>query len=348
MKSFRKFILILFTIYLIFNININLSYAVTPLSSPNYQGIDVSNWQGDIDYTKVKDDGIEIVYIKSSQGNNIKDPYFERNYRDAKDKRLKVGVYHFLTARTTDEAREEAEFFCSVISDKSIDCKLAMDFEEFGNLSKREINDISREFLRRVKDITKKDLVIYSDLSNAINTFDKDLADKYPLWLAYYDNYNRLNNVNTSWNHWIGVQYTDRGIVNGVSGNLDRDLFTKEIFLSDNSKIPSSGNSNITPSSPSKTGEVNHIVHTVKRRDSVWKIAKEHGVTVKHVVALNNIKNPNLIFPGDKLRITSNKNLIPKEEQRKFYIPNFCLCNKDFSFSEISLTLNLKFMEWLN
>ena len=89
-------------------------------------------------------------------------------------------------------------------------------------------------------------------------------------------------------------------------------------------------------------------MHTVKRRDSVWKIAKEHGVTVKHVVALNNIKNPNLIFPGDKLRITSNKNLIPKEEQRKFYIPNFCLCNKDFSFSEISLTLNLKFMEWLN
>ncbi len=337
MKFFRNLILTLSTIFLLFVINTNPSYAVTPLSSPNYQGIDVSNWQGNIDYTKVKADGIQIVYIKSSQGDNIKDPYFERNYRNAKANDLKVGVYHFLTARNTTQAREQADFFCSIISDKSIDCKLAMDFEELNGLSKREINDISRAFLTRVKDITKKDLVIYSDLSNAIDTFERDLADKYPLWLAYYEDYNQLNNVNTSWNNWIGIQYTDRGIVNGISGNLDRDLFTKEIFLSDTSKIPSSGNSNITPSSPTETGEVSHIVYTVKRGNTLWEIAKKYNVTVNHIVVLNNIKNPNLIFPGEKLRITSNERLIPENEKKKFYTPRTYLIRRGDTLSEIAV-----------
>lgn len=98
-KKINKIILILgIIITFVFWININSTYAITSLSNLEYQGIDVSNWQGYIDYRKVKESGIEVVYIKSSQGSNIKDPYFDINYENAKVNGLKVGFYHFLTA----------------------------------------------------------------------------------------------------------------------------------------------------------------------------------------------------------------------------------------------------------
>jgi len=75
-------------------------FALTPSSGVTYEGIDVSKWQGYINYTAVKEDGIDIVYIKSSQGNDYKDPYFELNYENAKANGLKVGFYHFLNDDT--------------------------------------------------------------------------------------------------------------------------------------------------------------------------------------------------------------------------------------------------------
>lgn len=333
----KKFISIILASFFIFFVNINFTYAITSLSEPRYQGIDVSNWQGFVDYARVKESGIEIVYIKSSQGDNIIDPDFERNYTNAKQNNLQVGVYHFLTAKDTNQARSEAEFFCSVISEKQIDCKLAMDFEELDGLSKREINDISRAFLDRVKDLTKKELVIYSDLSNAQDNFDKDLADEYPLWLAYYGDYNELNNVSTNWNNWIGVQYTDRGNVPGTSGNVDRDLFTEEIFLSDKTKINKTKPTDVTPHTPRETKEVSHVVFTVKRGDTLWAIARKYGVTVNHIVALNNIQNPNLIFPGEKLRITNNDKLIPDNEKKENYTPRTYIIKRGDTLSEIAL-----------
>ncbi|MCI9366454.1 MAG: hypothetical protein HFJ54_08160 [Clostridia bacterium] len=162
------------------------SFAFSSSSNTIYQGIDVSNWQGYINYQSVKAEGIDIVYIKSSQGTNITDPYFRINYDNAKANGLKVGFYHYLTARNANEAIKEAEYFSSVISGTEPDCKLAMDFEYFGNLNADEINNISITFLEKVKELTGKDLVIYSDLYNSRNTFRKDLSSKYPLWIAEY------------------------------------------------------------------------------------------------------------------------------------------------------------------
>ncbi len=85
----------------LFFVNINMTYALTPSSEPRYQGIDVSNWQGYIDYAQVRASGIEVVYMKSSQGSHIKDAYFDINYENAKANGLKVGFYHFLTATST-------------------------------------------------------------------------------------------------------------------------------------------------------------------------------------------------------------------------------------------------------
>lgn len=96
----------------VFFANINMTYAITPSSEPQYQGVDVSNWQGYIDYRQVRESGIEVVYIKSSQGSNIKDPYFDINYENAKANGLKVGFYHFLTATNTRRSGTRGKIFC--------------------------------------------------------------------------------------------------------------------------------------------------------------------------------------------------------------------------------------------
>lgn len=96
-----------------------MTYAITPSSNPQYQGVDVSDWQGYIDYGQVRASGIEVVYIKSSQGSNIKDPYFDINYENAKANGLKVGFYHFLTATSTRRGGTRSSIFCFCDSGKT-------------------------------------------------------------------------------------------------------------------------------------------------------------------------------------------------------------------------------------
>ena len=290
------YILIFVIIYLF---NANIIYAISEESSQVYDGIDVSDWQGYIDYSKVKQSGIEIVYIKSSQGSNIKDPYFDINYENAKNNGLKVGFYHFLTAKNVEQAKQEAQFFSHVISGKNPDCKLVMDYEIFSGISNEEINNISEVFLEEVKKITNKDIIIYSDLYNAQNTFNNNLASKYQLWLAYYGNISELNNINTNWNNWTGIQYTDRGTINGISGFVDRDKYTKEILLNETSQIPIINN-------PTNSINTEKIYYTVKSGDTLWQIANRYGTTINEITALNNIKNPNLIYPEQILQVLTN------------------------------------------
>ena len=186
--------------------------AVTPESDLSYSGIDVSDWQGYIDYSMVRDFGIDVVFIKASQGSDWKDPYFEINYENAKANGLKVGFYHFLTATNVEEARQEAQFFSSVISGKQVDCRLVMDYETFQGADIDTINQISSVFLETVESLTGKQMMIYSDLYNASNVFGEDLSSRYPLWLAYYGDSNFLNNITTNWNNYIGLQYNDMGM----------------------------------------------------------------------------------------------------------------------------------------
>lgn len=299
MKLSKKIVAFIIIISLLFFVNTSMVYALSPSSEPSYQGIDVSDWQGYIDYSRVRTSGIDVVYIKASQGSNIKDPYFEINYENAKANGLKVGFYHFLTATTTGEAEQEARFFASVIAGKTPDCKLAMDYEVFGGVNVDEINNIAQVFLESVRRLTNKEVIIYSDLSNSRETFSRELAQNYQLWLAYYGNYNELYNVESNWNTWIGVQYSDRGIVSGINGNVDRDIYTKEIFLDETSEIPQKVN-------PNQTINTQSVYYTVQRGDTLSAIAQRYRTTVQELASINNIANPNLIYPGQVLRILTN------------------------------------------
>ena len=284
--------------FIFFNI-IMISMIFLPLLcfANTYQGIDVSNWQGYIDYSQVKNSGIDIVYIKASQGDSITDPYFKTNYENAKSVGLHIGLYHFLTAQTVADAITQAEYFSSVISGTSPDCKLAMDFEVFGDLTNEEINQISFAFLQKVQQLTGKEVIVYSDSYNANSTFNEQLANAYPLWIAEYG----VNTPNTgNWSTYEGFQYSDTGNVPGINtGSTDLDVFTDSIFL----------NSSSDTISTAPNSKNNITTYTVQYGDTLSQIAMKYGTTVNEIAGLNNIQNPNLIYVGQVLKIDTTHNI---------------------------------------
>ena len=270
-------------------------YALTPRDELIYEGVDVSNWQGNINFAEVKNAGIEIVYIKASEGTSFVDPYLESNYANAKANGLKVGFYHYLTATSVAGAIRQANFFASVIAGKEVDCRLAMDYEEFFGEGKTEINEIAVAFIERLRQITGKDVIVYSNLNNIRNTFGDDVALEGDLWVAYYGNPNNLINVNSSWETYIGIQYTSSGRVPGISGNVDRDRFSKEILIN-----------NVPGENVPDRENQEYINYVVKRGDTLSQIAARYGTTVSIIAEINNIPNVNLIYPGQVFRIPYN------------------------------------------
>lgn len=344
----RKIIIInILIVLLLFAVPV---FAFPPSNDQIYEGIDVSEWQGRINFEEVADSGIKIVYIRASEGTDYIDPYFRENYEKAKENGLKTGFYHFLTARTVEEAQEEAEFFVSNIKGLEPECKLAMDFEVFEDLSTEEINAISKAFLESVETLSGKECVIYSDAYNAREIFDEELAEKYAIWVADYFVEEPENNG--KWSSWVGFQYTDRGRINGIEDYVDRDEFTGGIFLNDTSKIPEDtiqdtkqdfeyirvrrGNTlseiatryntsyqylakinnianpnliyvgqriKVPALSDNTIHDTSHRLYIVRRGNTLTQLAREYGVTIESIVELNDIRNPNLIYVGEVLRI---------------------------------------------
>lgn len=192
-------------------------------------GIDVSEWQGRIDFEQVKANGIRIVYIKATEGRDYVDPDFERNYRDAEKAGLAIGFYHYVTARNEEESRAEARFFASRIRDKKQHVKPAMDFETFGDLTIADIREIAQRFLSALEEETGHIPVLYSDASNASDRFADDSFRRYPLWIADYGV--SRPDMENPWRRFSGWQYTDRGRVHGIAGNVDRDYFRRDILI---------------------------------------------------------------------------------------------------------------------
>lgn len=268
------------------------AFAFSQSSEKLYNGIDVSEWQGNIDFGEVARAGIEVVYIRASEGRGYVDPYFRENYEKAKANGLRTGFYHFLTATNVAEAKEEAEFFVSNIKGLEPDCRLAMDFEVFNGLDVSAINEISRVFLETVENLSGKECVIYSDAYNARTVFSKELAEDYPIWVADY--FVEEPESNDKWKFWVGFQYSDRGIINGIDGNVDRDYFTNGVFLNNVSQIPKD---TVTD----KNQEFKYI--RVNRGETLSSIAIKYNTSYQYLARINSIANPNLIYVGQELKV---------------------------------------------
>lgn len=268
--------------------------AIPPSGGRQYRGIDISEFQGEIDFEEVRRSGIEAVYIRVGTG-EYTDEYFAENYERAKAAGLKIGFYHYVTARSVEEGRRQARFFASLAAGREPDMRLAMDFEYFGSLSVSQINAISEAYLDELTALTRREAVIYSDLSNARNIFSRALAEKYPLWAAQYGA--DEPSANGKWREWVGFQYTDEGRVGGIYGNVDRNIFTEGIFLSDSWRIDGEKRTSVR-------ARTRTLTVYVRAGDTFWAIAREYGTTVEAIARENRIVDPNRIFAGERLRIT--------------------------------------------
>lgn len=255
--------------------------ALEPASRPLYAGMDISVYQGEVDFNAARADGIQVVYIRASYGTSGVDAYLHSHYQGARAAGLHIGFYHFLYARTAEQARAEARFFASQLSELTYDCRPVLDIEELSGLIDAQASAIAAAFLEELERLTGQPAMVYANAYDASYVLDSSVA-RWPLWAADYGP--SQPHVTANWSSWVGFQYTDRGTVSGVSGYVDRDSFTAEIFLDE---------------TPAPAGDT----YTVRRGDTLWGIARRHGTTVSALASLNHIANPDLIYPGQELNL---------------------------------------------
>ena len=282
MQKWRKRIAFLIGIAMV--VCCSFSAAALPANHENlYYGIDISDNQGTVDFQEVAQSGISIVYIKAGQGDEV-EPRFDTTVEQAKQANLKIGFYFYVTATTQAQARMQASFFARLIRDIDFDCRPAMDFESFDDLTHSEINGIATAFLQTLKTLTGVVPMVYSDAYDARTLWNKSVAG-YPLWVAEYGS--SSPDAGDLWTGWTGWQYSDRGAVSGIDTDVDLDYFTQGVFFS----------------KPSIPDQPDVIHYTVQTGDTLWAIARRYGVGLNKLIQYNHLTHPNLIYTGDILLI---------------------------------------------
>ena len=196
-------------------------FGVAKGAEKMYKGIDVSAHQGVIDWNKVKADGVEFAILRAGYGKLIsqKDTKFEENYAGAKARSIPVGAYWYSYAKTPEEARIEADVFLEVISGKQFDYPVFFDLEEQSQfeLGKEKVNAIIRAFLEEVEKAGYW-VGLYMSASPLKTYVSDTIRNRYAIWVANYG----VSKPSYSGNYGIW-QYSDKGQINGISGNVDMD-----------------------------------------------------------------------------------------------------------------------------
>lgn len=195
-------------------------------ASKGIRGIDVSKWQGDINWNDVKSDGIDYAIIRAGYGKlaSQKDPKFDTNMVNAEKAGIKRGVYWYSYATTVEEAYQEAEACYQVIKDYNFEYPLCFDIEEDSqrNLSTATVSAIIDAFC---SSMSKKGyyVSIYSYASFLNTKVYSNVLNKYDIWVAHF-------NVSApSFSSPYGIwQYSSTGKVKGISGNVDMDYAYKD------------------------------------------------------------------------------------------------------------------------
>lgn len=183
-------------------------------------GIDVSKWQGYVDFNKVKAAGYKFVIINAGFGRYLsqKDPFFEQNYKNAKAAGLGVGAYWYSYAKTAADATVEANVCLQVIKGKKFEYPIAFDFEDptQSSLSSSTVGDICHAFLSKIENAGYY-AAIYSMVSWLGSKIPSSICTKYDVWCAHFTGASK-----PSYNGAYGIwQWSSTAKVNGVSGNTD-------------------------------------------------------------------------------------------------------------------------------
>ena len=193
------------------------------------RGIDVSEHQGEINWSKVKEAGVDFAFIRIGyrtydQGNIKDDYYFKYNIENAKANGIDVGVYFFSQAIDVDEAIEEAKYVIKKLKPYDLDLPVAFDMEEVSGFMDR-IYWMSKEDVTAVADafcdtIEKKgyDSIIYTNPSWTHRKLDLQMLVDRKIWLA---NYTERTTFPYRFEFW---QYSETGTVDGIDSNVDLNI----------------------------------------------------------------------------------------------------------------------------
>lgn len=267
------------------------------------KGIDVSHYQGQIDYDKVKAAGYEFVMINAGYGKYLhqKDSYFEVNYKNAKSAGLKVGAYWYSYAISENDAKEEAKVFKQVIKGKKFEMPVVFDIEDKvqKEISQKRIGQIVTAFCTSMEK-SGYFCSLYSYASWLTNKVPLAVRKRFDVWVAHFDV--SKPNYKAPYGMW---QYTSAASVPGVHTRCDCNIAYKDYpTIIKNKGLNGLGKKKKNSSNSSKHTPKNKILtYTVKKGDTLSAIAAKYKTSVSKLAKDNSIKNPNLIYPGQKIKI---------------------------------------------
>lgn len=283
--------------------------------------IDVSCFQGQIDWSKVKTDCegaiLRVGYRGYGSGTIVTDIRFMDNARGAILNGIPVGVYFVTQAINTTEAVEEAVYTLKMIKGFKISLPVFIDSEngnggraraDHGKLSRAARTRILKAFCNEIKKAGYK-AGIYASESWYKNDLEIEELNDYYLWVAKYSN----TAPSIKYDAW---QHTDRGTIRGITGYVDMSQF-KEGSANKTLQELKAGDGNIKANGVTIAGTADFIddnliearpltqleYHTIKGGETLTSIAKKYGTTVDKLVEFNQIKNPNMIYAGEKIRV---------------------------------------------
>lgn len=187
-------------------------------------GIDVSKWQGDIDFSKLKSAGVEFVIIRIGSstginGENFIDSKFIQNIKNANSVGIPMGVYFYSYANSVDRAISDAKWIIENIKDYKVELPIAFDWENWGSFNTYELSffgltNMAKSFMDTVKD-AGYDAMLYSSKTYLENIW---MSVDYPVWLAHYT---KNTNYAGDYSYW---QICSNGRVDGINGDVDIDI----------------------------------------------------------------------------------------------------------------------------
>lgn len=296
-------------------------------------GIDVSEWQGKIDWEAVKNK-VDFAILRlgwvGNKNNHTLDKYFERNYTECKRLGIPVGVYVYCYCNSVETIKQGAEWTIKNLKNKSLDLPVYIDMEDntIASKGKQVLTDMCIAYNEMIEKAGYW-AGVYANKNWFINYLDKEkLGSRFTCWLAQYSNAYTLemNNIDI----W---QYSSSGKVDGIVGNVDcnymyRDLISeikgtvKEVVKEptidelvqdvlagkygdgiERRKALGDKYDEVQAKVNEHYKKEKQKTYTVKAGDTLSAIAKKYNTTVADIVAKNNIPNANLIYVGQVLKV---------------------------------------------
>jgi GH25 family lysozyme M1 (1,4-beta-N-acetylmuramidase) len=259
------------------------------------KGIDVSKWQGNIDLQRAKEDGTDFAIIREGYGTTGLDPCFHQNIQNAQKAGIPCGVYHYSYAKSTIEAKKEAEFCLKNIKNYKLEYPVCFDIEDTTqkSLDKQLLTDICYVFCGEIE---KNDYytMIYCNLDWYKNyLFGEKLSEKFDIWLANWD----VVAPSVSCGIW---QKSSKGVIDGIKGDVDLNVAFK-----DYPQIMKEFGLNGFSKDSNYEKNLNYTTYTVKKGDSLWEIAENFfsdGSKYPKIKEFNFLVS-DTIYPGQVLRI---------------------------------------------